>query len=47
MRCNWVAKRGATRHFTPRAGFIFISAIQKWRPDRNELADFLDINIIL
>lgn len=29
------------------AGFIFISCIQKWRPARNELADFLDINIIL
>ncbi len=29
------------------AGFMFISAIQKWRPNLNELADHLDINIIL
>lgn len=29
----------------PSAGFIFISAIQKWRPDRRELAEFFDINI--
>ncbi|KAL4425073.1 hypothetical protein ABPG77_010387 [Micractinium sp. CCAP 211/92] len=29
------------------AGFMFISAIQKWRPNLNKLADHLDINIIL
>ncbi|KAL4433916.1 hypothetical protein ABPG75_000357 [Micractinium tetrahymenae] len=29
------------------AGFITISMIQKWRPDRAELAEFLDLNIML
>ncbi|KAL4441880.1 hypothetical protein ABPG77_003796 [Micractinium sp. CCAP 211/92] len=29
------------------AGFITISMIQKWRPDRKELAEFLDLNILL
>ncbi|KAL4431043.1 hypothetical protein ABPG75_006299 [Micractinium tetrahymenae] len=29
------------------AGFLFISAIQRWRPDRSELAEFLDIDIIV
>ncbi|KAL4433922.1 hypothetical protein ABPG75_000363 [Micractinium tetrahymenae] len=29
------------------AGFIFVSMIQKWRPDRAELAEFMDLNVVL
>lgn len=29
------------------AGFIFVSCIQKWRPDRRELAEFYDVNIVV
>lgn len=29
----------------PAAGFIRVAIIQRWRPQRNALADFLDVNL--